>query len=70
MTRRGNVPRTQSDCLLTAKEAAQRLGISDRKLRGLVYRGKLPRADFGAKCKRFDPRDLEAFVEEAKRKRR
>lgn len=55
--------------LLTTKETADILGISDRTLRTLVRTGALPLVRFGRNV-RFDPVDLRRFVDDAKRGRK
>lgn len=47
---------------LTTKEAAQRLGISDARVRQLVLSGKLPAQKFGRDLQ-IDEKDLEKVKE-------
>ncbi len=51
--------------LLTYRQAAEILGVVDRTVYNLVRRGALPAVRFG-RTVRIDPRDLQAFIEEAK----
>ena len=51
--------------LLTRREAADYLAISQRKLDQLAADGLLKRVKFGS-CIRFDPDDLDVFVAESK----
>lgn len=52
--------------LLTAREAAKALSISERTLWGLTKAGQIPACRFGRNV-RYDPRDLEAFIQRAKK---
>jgi excisionase family DNA binding protein len=54
--------------LLTTKQAAKRLGLSARSVRLLVGAGKLPVHRFGPKdgMVRFDPEELDEFLNEAR----
>lgn len=47
--------------LLTLPEAAQRLAVSERKLRDMVAKGYLPKVKIGIEV-RFDPEDVEAYI--------
>ncbi|MCX7898510.1 MAG: helix-turn-helix domain-containing protein [Methylocystis sp.] len=52
-------------CMISAQEAAQRLGICERQLRALVRDGKLPFVNVGVGKRpayRFRPIDIEAFI--------
>lgn len=51
--------------LLTAKEAAQSLAISERTLWELTRRGEIPRLKIGASV-RYDLRDLQAWIDKKK----
>ena len=51
--------------LLTYREAAALLGVTDRTVWTLVDRGELPAVRFGHSV-RIDPADLRAFIEQAK----
>lgn len=53
-------PRPRPD-LMTTKEAAKRLGISERFVRSLQHSGALPAVKIG-RTTRFDPLDLEEFI--------
>ncbi|MGO8686639.1 MAG: helix-turn-helix domain-containing protein [Candidatus Dormibacteria bacterium] len=52
-----------SRTLLPYGEAARRLGIGDRTLRGLVYSGRLPAVRLGTR-RLIAEADLDAFVAE------
>jgi excisionase family DNA binding protein len=49
--------------LLRYRDAAQRIGVSDRTLRGLVYGGELPSVRIGSR-RLIALADLELFVQE------
>lgn len=51
--------------LLTYREAAKVLGVTERTLWMLVDRGLLPAVRFGRSV-RIDPADLRAFIERGK----
>ncbi len=51
--------------LLTTKEAAAALRISERHLFRYVAAGAIPSVHLG-RCLRFDPRDLRLFIERQK----
>jgi len=51
--------------LLTYREAAKLLGVTDRTVWQLVKDGKLQNVKFGRSV-RIDPVDLKTFVEQAK----
>ena len=52
--------------LLTYRQAAEVLGVTDRTVWALVDSGRLPAVRFGRSV-RIDPTDLRAFIEHAKR---
>jgi len=52
--------------LLTGKEAAKSLCISERTLYTLVKENRINAVRIGSKCVRFDTRDLEQFILECK----
>ena len=54
--------------LLRVEEAAKILGLSPHYIRKLADRGDLPKVKLGSRTL-FDPADLRAFVEKAKRKK-
>ena len=54
------------ECLLTYRDAAALLGVTDRTVWTLVHRGNLPAVRFGHSV-RIDPADLRAFIERSKR---
>ena len=58
-------PSTENRDLLNRREAAAWLGISERKLDSLTASGELRRVKIGSSV-RFDPRDLNAFIESQK----
>jgi excisionase family DNA binding protein len=53
------------DCLLTYRQAAEILGVSERSIWTLVDKGMLTAVRFG-RCVRIDPADLRTFIERAK----
>jgi excisionase family DNA binding protein len=55
------------DRLLTYRQAAKVLGVTERTVWSLVNAGTLPAVRFG-RCVRIDPADLRAFIERAKRR--
>ena len=60
-------PVSSAVMLLTYREAARLLQVSDRTVWTLVDRGDLPAVRFG-RTVRIDRRDLEAFIETRKKK--
>lgn len=52
--------------LLSAKETAKRLAISERSLWSLTNAKQIPHLRIG-RTLRFDPRDLDAWIERRKR---
>ena len=52
--------------LLSRKEAALRLNVTPRYLSELVTRGEIKYIKIG-KTKKFDPDDLDAYIEEGKK---
>jgi len=57
---------TQARRLLSVKEAAEYLGISQWTMRGLGWNGEIPEVKIGRRVL-FDREDLDAFVERSKR---
>lgn len=59
------------DVLLSPKEVAERLAISERQLRSLTREGAISYINVGLGSKRpamrYDPADVEAFIESRKR---
>ena len=55
----------QIDLLLTYRQAAEVLGVSERSIWTLVDQGSLPAVRFGRSV-RIDPADLRAFIDRAK----
>jgi len=55
----------QIDRLLTYRQAAEVLGVSERTIWTLVDQGTLPAVRFGRSV-RIDPADLRAFIDRAK----
>jgi excisionase family DNA binding protein len=53
--------------LLTSQQAASILGITERTLRKYAKRGAIPVVRFGTTV-RFDPRDLQEFIDGCKRR--
>jgi excisionase family DNA binding protein len=56
--------------LLTARQAAKVLCISERTLWGLTKSGDIPAVRFGGRNVRYDPRDLDAWIQSAKNSRK
>lgn len=54
-----------SAILLTPRQAAKALALSERTLWELTRRGEIPRLKIGASV-RYDVRDLQAFIEKKK----
>lgn len=52
---------TRTSHLLSRREAAAYLSVSQRKLDQLVADGQLPRVKIGS-CVRFEQADLDAFI--------
>lgn len=52
--------------LLTIRQAAHRLAVSERKLWTLTKEGRIPAVKFD-RIVRYDPRDLDAFIASMKR---
>lgn len=52
--------------LITYREAAEILGVTERTVSSLVKEGKLRAVRFGRSV-RFDPADIRAFIEQGKR---
>jgi len=52
--------------MMTYKDVATRLGVSERTVRELVKQGRIPRAKIMHSV-RIDPADVAAFIEQAKR---
>jgi excisionase family DNA binding protein len=55
-----------SKLLLTAREAARALAVSERMLWGITKRGDLKCVRFG-RAVRYDPRDLQQLIESSKK---
>ena len=66
MNRHSTEPRTDFTPLLTYREAAKILGVTERTVWTLVDGGLLPAVRFGRSV-RIDPADLRGFIENAKR---
>jgi len=62
-------PNPGGPLLLRSKDAAELLQISERQLWTLTRMGKIPAVFFG-RCKRYDLRDLVAFVDRLKNQER
>ena len=56
--------------LLDERAAAKFLGVSPRVLWGLADAGSIPFIRIGPRLKRYDPRDLEDFIERSRRRAR
>jgi excisionase family DNA binding protein len=57
--------RTVEPLLLTVRQAAKVLSISERTLWSLTARGEIPAVRFGRSV-RYDPADLRRWIESAK----
>jgi excisionase family DNA binding protein len=55
--------------LLTSRQAARMLAISERTLWSLTKDGQIPAVRFGRSV-RYDPRDLNAWIQSAKNSRK
>ena len=55
---------TQREGLLTYEQAAARLGIAEKTLRNWVAARRIAFVRVSARCTRFDPADLDAYVED------
>ncbi len=59
----------QQLALLTKRQAAERLGISERSVEREIREGRLRSLRIG-KARRVDPRDLERYIEQQKERTR
>ncbi|RMH23666.1 MAG: DNA-binding protein [Planctomycetota bacterium] len=66
MNAASNHPPACVDPLLTYRQAAKVLGVTERTVWTLVHDGALPAVRFGRSV-RIDPADLRAFIERGKR---
>jgi excisionase family DNA binding protein len=48
--------------LLNVKQTAERLGVSERMVRELIYKRQIPFHKIGKRLVRFDEDDLEAWL--------
>ena len=55
--------------LLTARQAAKALCMSERTLYSLTKAGDIPAVRFGGRNVRYDPRDLDDWIQRAKNSR-
>ena len=55
--------------LLTTKQAAVALAVSERTVAALAASGRLPVVRLARKCVRYDVRDIQAMIEKAKESR-
>lgn len=55
--------------LLTVRQAAKMLSISERTLWGLTKSGDIPAVRFGGRNVRYDPADLRAWIDSTKKSR-
>ena len=53
--------------LLNERAAAECLGVSPRVLWGLADSGAIPFIKIGPRLKRYDPRDLQEFINRSRR---
>lgn len=56
-----------SRSLITERAAAKILGVSPRVLWGLADAGTIPFIRIGPRLKRYDPRDLQDFIDRSRR---
>lgn len=69
----GARPAEEPPRLLTYSEAAERLRVDERTIYNMVRRGELPAAKLGSRrncAVRIDPRDLAAYIDASKGRRR
>ena len=52
--------------LLTYADVARRLQVTNRHVRTLVAAGEIVPIRFGPRCVRFDPVDVDRYIEEAR----
>lgn len=52
--------------LLSSRDAAKTLAVSERTLFSLVKEGRVKSVRVGQRCVRYDVRDLEAFIDQCK----
>ena len=60
---------SQSNDLLTYSEVAKRLKVTNRHVRTIVAAGDLPPIRFSPRCVRFDPADVDAYIQKARNTR-
>ena len=58
---------TTEPLLLTARQAAKTLAISERSLYTLTKSGSIPAVRFGGRNVRYDPSDLRRWIDSAKK---
>ncbi len=61
----GSLERESGTRLLKREEVAFQLNVSRYQVRDLTYEGKLPVVHLG-RCVRYDPKDVETFILNAK----
>lgn len=59
--------RTIEPILLTARQAAKLLSLSERTLFSLTQSGRIPVVKIGERGIRYDPADLRAWIDSAKK---
>ena len=52
------------DSLLTVEQLAERLSVTDKAIRHMVYRRQIPFIRLGSKRLRFDPDAIDAWLED------
>ena len=56
--------------LLTIKETAKLLGVTESTLKGMIRRGAIPYIKLSPRVLRFDPEELEEYLEQRRVKPR
>ena len=56
--------------LMTIKETAKLLGITESTLKGMIRRGAIPYIKLSPRVLRFDPEELEEYLEQRRVKPR
>lgn len=67
MTVQPKLSNEMPETLLDERAAAKILGVSPRVLWGLADAGTIPFIRIGPRLKRYDPRDLQEFIDRSRR---
>lgn len=67
MTVQSEFSNEMPETLLDERAAAKILGVSPRVLWGLADAGTIPFIRIGTRLKRYDPRDLQDFIDRSRR---